>query len=661
MSFESININIGILGHVDCGKTSLARVLSTSFSTASIDKSKQEKERGITIDLGFSSFSIDINKYDALKAKINDNNIKRIQFTLVDCPGHSSLIKTIIGGAQIIDFMLLVIDINKGIETQTGECIVLGECLLNNRKQILIVLNKCDLFKKKCHDKYKVKRDGNFDDYYNKKLNKKIDEIRKVFKQTKFGKNVKTVCVSANVDGTNRPGMNSEFDNNKILINKKSNNIDGLINRLIEMIKIPNRNKQCELPFLALVDHCFNIKGQGTALTMTILQGKLKKNDIIEIPNYNELKKVKTMQIFKKDVDHAISGDRVSISISQFQSKKLNRGLIAQPNTVKCIYRCIARIDQIRFFKGDIESFTKYHITIGHTTTEAKIHIFKAPTNDEIYKHKSIQNNPKYMDFKRKQMLKAQQNNNNNNNNSGNSDNKTNNEQKEETKDEPYITPAIDWEQKFDYNIDYIHLDYLIPGDKHDKTKNEQYCLLTFAKPVYCSRHSILIGSKIQKTEQKKNVCRLAFKGKVVDVLPKPRLISVLQHKMEQNPNVTKKSLQSSNKSNMKLLNSKIDAELQKLKVYKPKQRMGSVQKFLNEYQCIGKGLFTKHTNLSLFYGLNIELSNGILGHIETKHGEDGYFIVKFKDRVTYTKKWKPKLFLKSRKFVYQKSNLMTQ
>ena len=58
--------------------------------------------------------------------KFPDENFKAIQFTLVDCPGHASLIKTIIGGASIIDLMFLVIDVNKGIQTQTAECLVIG-------------------------------------------------------------------------------------------------------------------------------------------------------------------------------------------------------------------------------------------------------------------------------------------------------------------------------------------------------------------------------------------------------------------------------------------------------------------------------------------------------------------------------------------------------
>ena len=105
-----ININIGVLGHIDSGKTSLCKALSTIASTAGFDKNPQSKERGITLDLGFSAFLIRIPEWFRAKHEEALKPYSFIQFTLVDCPGHASLMKTIIGGASIIDFMMLVID-----------------------------------------------------------------------------------------------------------------------------------------------------------------------------------------------------------------------------------------------------------------------------------------------------------------------------------------------------------------------------------------------------------------------------------------------------------------------------------------------------------------------------------------------------------------------
>lgn len=145
MALPVLNINVGVLGHVDSGKTSLVRALSTSLSTAALDKHPQSAERGITLDLGFSSFTVGLPLHLAHLA----DRWSALQFTLVDCPGHASLIRTgeckilwtnckpqqgltpaastVIGGAQIIDMVLLVIDITKGIQTQTAECLVIAE------------------------------------------------------------------------------------------------------------------------------------------------------------------------------------------------------------------------------------------------------------------------------------------------------------------------------------------------------------------------------------------------------------------------------------------------------------------------------------------------------------------------------------------------------
>lgn len=109
-----VNVNIGVLGHVDSGKTSFCAAISTVLSTAALDKSPQSQERGITQDLQFSAFRVEksANGGDA-KLEKNDEIVPEnpaqqpaptgktvFNFTLVDCPGHASLIRTIIGGTS---------------------------------------------------------------------------------------------------------------------------------------------------------------------------------------------------------------------------------------------------------------------------------------------------------------------------------------------------------------------------------------------------------------------------------------------------------------------------------------------------------------------------------------------------------------------------------
>lgn len=135
-----LNLNIGILGHVDSGKTTLSKALSQISSTAAFDKSTQSQERGITLDLGFSALTTEIPPH----LKSTDSSKDLLQLTFVDCPGHASLIRTIIGGSQIIDFVVLVVDVSKGIQTQTAECLVIAEITCPAR--LIVALNKIDLY-----------------------------------------------------------------------------------------------------------------------------------------------------------------------------------------------------------------------------------------------------------------------------------------------------------------------------------------------------------------------------------------------------------------------------------------------------------------------------------------------------------------------------------
>lgn len=84
-----LNVNVGVLGHVDSGKTSLVKALSTLLSTASLDKNPQSIQRGITLDLGFSAFLLPLPERFLSLDVVNDHNFRALQFTLVDCPGIS--------------------------------------------------------------------------------------------------------------------------------------------------------------------------------------------------------------------------------------------------------------------------------------------------------------------------------------------------------------------------------------------------------------------------------------------------------------------------------------------------------------------------------------------------------------------------------------------
>jgi len=106
---------IGLLGHVDCGKTAIARQLTEIVSTSGLDAHPQSKERGITIDLGFTSF-------------IEDD----LLITLVDAPGHADLIRSVVASGRIINGAIVVLDGREGIQVQTAEHMVILELLNTN-------------------------------------------------------------------------------------------------------------------------------------------------------------------------------------------------------------------------------------------------------------------------------------------------------------------------------------------------------------------------------------------------------------------------------------------------------------------------------------------------------------------------------------------------
>lgn len=334
---KAVNVNIGVLGHIDSGKTSLCRALSTVTSTASLDKHPQSQERGITLDLGFSSFSCDAP--DSFK----DEGYDIIQFCLVDCPGHASLIRTVIGGAQIIDLCILVIDANRGIQPQTAECLVVAEILAN---QLIIVLNKIDMIpapKRK------------------KTLEAIIKKLQVTFARTKFGETLPFACVSAHPqDGSEALGISDLIDTFKAKLNVPKRDFSG--------------------PFMFSFDHAFPIKGQGTVLTGTVLSGTVKPQQAIVVPALGEAgkgKKVRSLQMFKQPVPEARKGDRVAMCVAALDSKELERGIvIGEKFPVPTLDACICVVNRLSYFKAEVKTKAKFHVTLGHSTVMASAYFF---------------------------------------------------------------------------------------------------------------------------------------------------------------------------------------------------------------------------------------------------------------------------------------------
>lgn len=236
----------------------------------------------------------------------------------------------------------LVVDVTKGIQTQTAECLVIGGLSCN---RMIVALNKIDALDVDKRDK---------------EIERMRKKISKTLADTPF-KDAPIVAVSA----------------------ASSINITEFMDVCKQYAYVPIRN--AKLPFLFAVDHCFSIRGQGTICTGTVLQGQIKIGDDVEIPSIKEIKKVKSIQMFRQPMDSAQQGDRIGMSITQFDAKLLERGLIAAPKFINYSSSAVVKLNRIKYYKGDIGSQSKYHISIGHSTVMASILLFKGGTPSDDF------------------------------------------------------------------------------------------------------------------------------------------------------------------------------------------------------------------------------------------------------------------------------------
>ncbi|XP_059184342.1 selenocysteine-specific elongation factor [Centropristis striata] len=434
---RTLNFNVGVLGHVDSGKTSLARALSSTASTAAFDKNPQSRERGITLDLGFSSFTVDFP--DHLRDSGAQHLYDSLQFTLVDCPGHASLIRTIIGGAQIIDLMMLVVDVVKGVQTQTAECLLIGELTC---PRMVVVLNKIDLLPPN-------KRQS--------AIEKMTKRLHKTLENTRF-KECPVIAVAAKPGGPEAPDT------------EEPHAVPELIELLKKQTYLPQRDPGGDL--LMAVDHCFSIRGQGTVMTGTILQGSLAINDTVEIPALKVTKKIKSVQMFRKPVTGAMQGDRVGVCVTQFDPKLLERGVVCTPGSLRTLYAAVISVRKIGYFKGSLATRAKFHITVGHETVMGKVTFFGLPPVGAS-------------------------------------------EPPSDTKPPPSEPCSLD--TPFTFEREYYYQDEYVTsqGEASSGPDPEQWALLEFERPVTCPSLCLVIGSKLD-TDIHANACRLAFQGRLL-------------------------------------------------------------------------------------------------------------------------------------------------
>ncbi|MBW9222122.1 selenocysteine-specific translation elongation factor [Methanothermococcus sp. SCGC AD-155-C09] len=308
------NINLGIFGHIDHGKTSLARVLTEVASTSSLDKLPESKKRGITIDIGFSSFKLG-----------------NYLITLVDAPGHADLIRAVVSAADIIDLAILIVDAKEGPKTQTGEHLLI---LDNFKIPTIVVLSKIDIASKE-----DIKKTENF--------------VRAILNSTENLKDSKILKIST----------------------KENIGIEDLKNTLKETLNSMDIVRNTEDYFKMPIDHGFPIKGIGTVITGTILKGTVEVGDVLKILPLNIEVKVKSIQRFKENVNRAYAGDRVGMALQGIDSKELFRGcLLTSINSkLKVVKNIVAKIKISNIFKYNLKPRMKVHLNIGMLVIPATV------------------------------------------------------------------------------------------------------------------------------------------------------------------------------------------------------------------------------------------------------------------------------------------------
>ncbi|PJB55611.1 MAG: selenocysteine-specific translation elongation factor, partial [Candidatus Infernicultor aquiphilus] len=252
---------LGTAGHIDHGKTALIYAL-TSIDT---DRLPEEKERGMTIDLGFAWMKLPSGE----------------KIGIVDVPGHENLIKNMIAGATGIDAVILVIDANEGWMPQTEEHFQIIDLL--NIKYGIIALTKVDLV------------DQN-------RLKVVEKEIQERLKNTNFF-NAPLIKVSA-------------------VKNIGIEQIKSAIQNLIAKIK-PKRD--IGKPRIS-IDRVFKVKGSGTVITGTLIGGTIHTGmEVIIFPSYRKTR-IRNLQSYKEKVESAFPGSRVALNLVGIEKSELHRG-----------------------------------------------------------------------------------------------------------------------------------------------------------------------------------------------------------------------------------------------------------------------------------------------------------------------------------------------
>lgn len=303
------HVNIGTIGHVDHGKTTLTAAITKRLAErggakfrdyASIDNTPEEKARGITINSTHVEYETENRHY-----------------AHVDCPGHADYVKNMITGAAQMDGAILVVAATDGPMPQTREHILLARQM--QVPAIVVYLNKCDML---------AESDQELLDLVEMELHELLE--------SKGYKDVPIIRGSALKSLENDP--------------KWTESIDLLMQTVDE--KIPTPAREVDKPFLMPVEDVFSISGRGTVATGRVEQGIVRINDKLQLVGLGETRDTVAtgLEMFNKVLDEARAGENVGILLRGVDKTQIERGMVlSQPNT--CTPHTI--------FKGPVYILTK--------------------------------------------------------------------------------------------------------------------------------------------------------------------------------------------------------------------------------------------------------------------------------------------------------------
>ncbi len=296
------NIIIGTAGHVDHGKTALIRAL-TGIET---DRIKEEKKRGITIELGFAYLDLPNGE----KAGI------------IDVPGHEKFVKNMLAGAGGIDLALLVVAADEGFMPQTREH--LGILSLLNIPEGLIVVTKKDM----------VDEDW---------LEVVCEDIREEVKGT-FLESAPILTVSSYT----------------------GEGIEDLRQAIFALIDQSSQIKNPNTPFRIPVDRVFSIEGFGTVITGTLIEGQMSVGDPVTIYPKGLQTKIRNLQVHSHDVTTAYAGQRVAVNLAGLKKTDLEKGdVVAQSDSMHNTMMLDVKLSILKNCNRDIFNGTRLHLYHG--------------------------------------------------------------------------------------------------------------------------------------------------------------------------------------------------------------------------------------------------------------------------------------------------------